>query len=212
MSMNKTWVLLLLLVIVIITGIAVPFIRQSTLNSQLLHAISFGATAGEVRDLIHRGADPNAGEASVYNTALDRAIAGTDSDTIRVLLDAGASVKPQGQAHTSPAILLACYNGPRGGLPDSNGYRILFTELRSHGASLEEKDSLGFTPLMRAVWSGNVAATKALLALGANPRARNNLGYMALDMTAQSGGEEQIQIDNLLHAYRQAHPVSHVKH
>lgn len=208
--MGKTWVLLLLLAAVVVITIAVPSIRQSELNSGLLHAISSGEGAGEVRDLIRRGANPNAGNGSVYETALDRAIARTDGDTIRVLLDAGASVQPQGQAHTSPAIMLACYNGPRGGLPNSAGYRDLFTELRSHGANLEEKDSLGFTPLMRAVWSGNVAATQALLTLGANPQARNNLGVTCAEMQAQIGGREQIEIDNLFRVYTQAHSVRHI--
>ena len=209
MKINKTRILFLVGAVITIGVILIgfPVVRQNALNAQMLQAITAGASPTAISDLLRRGADPNAGQTQFYDSALDRALFRSNPDTVRLLLDAGASVVPQGQAHISPTLYLACYQGPRAYLPTRTGYRTLFTELRNHGASLEERDSLGFTPLMRAVWSGNVDGTEALLALGANPRARNNRGDRVLDMEVQDGDVVgQIRIDNLLRPYKQAYP------
>lgn len=46
--------------------------------------------------------------------------------------------------------------------------------LLKHGAKVNVQDGLGKTPLMKAVWMTNVALTKKLLALGADPLVKDN--------------------------------------
>ena len=97
--------------------------------------------------------------------------------TIHALLEAGATTAPIGQLHIGALSEAACGNaegdGPRRGIAQ---YRAIFADLQRHGSGLEERDVLGFTPLMRAVWPGDTPGAKALLDMGANPGATDKHG------------------------------------
>lgn len=175
--------------------------RQSRLNNQLLEAVQSRQGDYAIRKLIQEGANPNAVGANEYDTVLFRAIQLGSVSTVQTLLANGASVHPIGEAHIGPAISLACYqpvnaeNHPDWSVTD---YVALFKDFQRHGESIEERDVLGDTPLMRAVWSGNVEATEALLKLGANGQAVNNSHQTVWDWTSRYPSKQD-QLRNLLH-------------
>ncbi len=57
---------------------------------------------------------------------------------------------------------------------------------------MNAKDSLGWTPLIRAAVGGNVEGTKALLAAGADKNATDFFGRTALQVAEGRGNDEVI--------------------
>ena len=53
--------------------------------------------------------------------------------------------------------------------------------LIQHGADVNKKGEMGFTPVQNACFNGNVAILEILLANGANPNIKNELGNQAED-------------------------------
>ncbi len=177
--------------------------RQSRLNNQLLTAIQSRQGDHTVQDLIWKGANPTAVGGNEYDTALLSAIQMGQVSTAQVLLANGASVRPVGNALVSPAIALACYrsmNAPNDPILSVADYLALFKDLQHHGESIEERDVLGYTPLMRAVWSGNAEATEALLKLGANSHVVNSYHQTVWDWTEQYPDKKD-ELRNLLSRY-----------
>ena len=188
---TKLLIVALLFVCVSVAG-SVHLVKQHRLNNQLLQAIQSGQDAAVIRDYINQGADPNATGTSEYDTALFRAIQFGSVSTVQVLLETGASVQTIGEAHTGPATVLACYkpsNVVNSQTISIAEYRTVFQEFERHGESLEERDALGFTPLMRAVWANSVPAAKVLLELGSKSNIVNNQGQTVSDWIEPSNQE-----------------------
>lgn len=81
--------------------------------------------------------------------------------------------------------------------------RATFETLVHGGMPLTEKDSLGYTPLARAVQNQKLNCVEHMLALGADPLAANNSGITILELarTASGGpGDRDKIIDALLNA------------
>ena len=53
--------------------------------------------------------------------------------------------------------------------------------LIQHGADVNKQGEMGFTPVQNACFNGNVAILEILLAKGANPNIKNELGNKAED-------------------------------
>lgn len=53
--------------------------------------------------------------------------------------------------------------------------------LIQHGADVNKQGEMGFTPVQNACFNGNVAILEILLANGANPNIKNELGNQAED-------------------------------
>lgn len=82
--------------------------------------------------------------------------------------------------------------------------------LLKEGADKDAPDTLGRTPLMLAVSSGNVAAAAALLAAGANASLRSHDGTTAQAVAFQEGYlavVEALNRDQAAHDYKTASPV-----
>ena len=185
----------------VILGAFAFVVRRSNLNQQLLDAVQNRRAASVVQDLIRQGANPSATATSEYDSALFRAIDAGTPETVKVLLNAGASMQPVGGAKVTPMIAVASSNKFRGDQLTEADDRRLIQELQSKGESIEERDSLGFTPLMRAVWSGNTAATGAFLDLGADTHAVSNCGQTIMSWTGNNGAAKQAQLEKLLHEH-----------
>jgi ankyrin repeat protein len=66
--------------------------------------------------------------------------------------------------------------------------------LESTTIAINERDSLGFTPLSRAVQYGRYDIASLLLGLGANPNERNTDGTTPMHIAAQDGRDNIIQL------------------
>ncbi len=177
---NVAW---LSLAVFVVLGIGLYAIRQNILNSRLLDAIQQRQAASVVQDLIHQGANPNAVGTSEYDSALFRAIHVASPQTVKVLLDAEASVQPVGEAKVTPMTAVAFSNMAGVNQFTEAEYRAVIQQLQSRGESIKEKDTLGDTPLMRAIWAGNTVAIKPLLDAGADTHTVNNQGQTIWDWT-----------------------------
>ncbi len=197
-----------LLAICIGVGIAIPVARQNKLNNQLLDAIRNQASAVTIRSLINQGADPNTSGGHVIDTALFLACESEVPANIHILLEAGATTAPIGQPHIGVLSEAACgnVNGPRRSIAE---YRAIFEDLRKHGSDLEERDVLGFTPLMRAVWAGNTPAAEALIDMGANLEAMDKHGERVGDWAGFNANsfpsDYQTEMIGLFRGSKQAH-------
>jgi ankyrin repeat protein len=171
------------LVVFLVVGLAVFAVRHNYLNRQLLEAIQSQQPASVVCGLLRQGANPNMVDSYYGDSALFRAVSNGKADTVQALLDAGASKQKVGPAAVGPifAVTKSKFNQ----MTETQCYAII-KELQSRGESIEERDKLGLTPLMRVVWSGNTVATKALLELGADRSVRDNNGQSVWDMTYNS--------------------------
>lgn len=122
-----------------------------------------------------------------------------DLDTVNALLAQGANVNHKSQTRAAstrsfwgltPLTAAAgpgCYGARR-----ENRLETV-QALLSAGASVELKDRFGFTPLMRASESKNVAVTKTLLAAGASVHQMAPNGISALTISSYHGPTEQLQ-------------------
>jgi len=176
------------LAIFVVMGTAVSIVRQNNLNHRMLEAIQLREGASAVRALIQQGADPNAG-GNEGSSALFGAVGLGPPETVQVLLEAGASIKPVEPYGTGP-IFEVTYDIPDPKKLTVSECRTIIQELQSKGESIEERDALGDTPLIRAVWSGNTIATEALLDLGANPHVVNKCGQTVWDWTGRIPPEQ----------------------
>ena len=128
------------------------------------------ATLAEVRGCLAAGVDVNA-QSVTSTTPLHYAAFYTDDPAIlRVLLDAGADVNPQGNAGT-PLHAAVAYNTNLAIVP------AITRVLLDAGADVNAQDLLGFTPLHLATFRTRPDPTvvEALLDAGADVNAQEDL-------------------------------------
>lgn len=186
-----------LLLLAGMVGLIVPVARRSAFNGQLMEAIR-ERDARRVQQLLREGADPNTAS-SVYDTALFRAIGTGNPPAVQALLNGGASVNPVGEAKVTPLIVVATSE-----FLTEDECRAMALSLQAQGESLEERDALGYTPLMRAVWSGSIIGTRVLLEMGADENVTNNLGQSVWDW-ADRMPDKSAQITVLLRQHERRH-------
>ena len=132
-----------------------------------LHSAVTGRDRAAVRELLVRGADPNAKASGSGETPLhrveDKAIAG-------LLIEAGADANVRDELGETPLHVAV-----RRQKDDA-----LIASLVAGGADVSARDAHGNTPLHTAAWWGKDSAVRTLLKLGAPVNARNSAGNTPL--------------------------------
>ncbi len=123
-------------------------------------------SAGAVAALLAHGADVHAREAMEAQTALMWAVSQRHPGVVEVLLDAGAEV--QARSRVRPVVVA---HSPRTGAP----------------GAVTVVDEGGYTPLLFAARSGDLASARMLLAAGADPNDTAPAGTSALVVATHSG-------------------------
>ena len=123
-------------------------------------------SAGAVAALLAHGADVHAREAMEAQTALMWAVSQRHPGVVEVLLDAGADV--QARSRVRPVVVA---HSPRTGAP----------------GAVTVVDEGGYTPLLFAARSGDLASARMLLAAGADPNDTAPAGTSVLVVATHSG-------------------------
>ena len=123
-------------------------------------------SAGAAAALLARGADVHAREATEEQTALMWAVSQRHAAVVEILIDAGADV--HARSRVRPVVVA---HSPR---------------TRAAGA-VAVVDEGGFTPLLFAARTGDLASARLLLAAGADPNETAPAGTSALVVAAHSG-------------------------
>lgn len=162
-----------------------------------------GIDVGVIGHLVALGADVNVRDSHSGATPLHKAAAEGDSSGIAALVGAGAEVTVQDRFGNTPLHEAAWGNGDpavvaalvaAGAAADArtrdgntplhraawrNGEPAVITALAAAGAELDARDERGNTPLHRSWSNDNLAVSRRLLELGADPLARNDQGQVA---------------------------------
>lgn len=144
-------------------GFALASACTNLRDKRLFGALHYAADTGNTRaaaTLLRAGADPNARDA-LGNTPLHMA---ASASVVRALVKGGADINASDRAGRTPLHLAAM----------KRRYSIVRT-LLAEGANANAQDFGGDTPLHRAMTYG---IARALLAAGADPRVRNNDGFL----------------------------------
>ena len=140
------------------------------------------------------------------DTPLHLAAAGLRYDAARALLAAGSPVNAVNR-RSAAALHYACDARPLAPTWDPAAQRRIIDLLVSAGATVDQPDRGGVTPLHRAVRARSPAAVAALLSAGADPRAATSKAgstplHLAVAPTGASGtagaGDYQLEIVQLL--------------
>ncbi len=145
-----------------------PLLAQVRYNGRtLLHTAAASGAPGIVETLLNLGADPNALDggrhAPLYSVANECQVP-AGADITRILIRHGAEVNACDGAKRCTALHMAARRGSveiAGALLDC-------------GADIEARDSVGETPLRRAVNCNKVEAARLLLSRGADPRSKGS--------------------------------------
>ncbi|CAN0026462.1 unnamed protein product, partial [Ectocarpus sp. 4 AP-2014] len=139
-------------------------------DERLRTALHWASTTGQVdwiSALIRAGANPNATDID-RRPPLQYAVEASQASAVRSLLEGGADKNFRLGGNTGGG---AGYGGV-GGTPlilaAREGNAEIARLLCDAGASLEERDGIGFTALMTAVAHRHLGVTEALLAFGAD--------------------------------------------
>lgn len=154
--------------------------RRLTPSQRLVNAVASG-DAGELRAQLTAGGDPNACDpdgVSAIGIAASRGWA----DAVAALLEAG--VDPSQHVRSSR---LGARQGPLLNFPAANGSLETVRLLVDAGATLDDADPTGVTPLMAAAYMGHGPIVALLCAAGAALELRDQEGYTALMFAANAG-------------------------
>jgi ankyrin repeat protein len=154
-----------------------------------LYLASSRGCADIVRQLLSRGADPNAECKSRYahGTPLHVASCSGSPETARVLLEHGAN--PNALNHSGGTALHLASE------------ITVIDLLLEYGAIVDVRDQEGWTPLHKAAHYLNLQVVVALLSRGADPHAQTNKGKTPFQLTNapnRVSKEDQAQIIQLL--------------
>jgi ankyrin repeat protein len=143
--------------------------ERYTFGHTLLHDAAGGGNVGIVEMLLQLGAGPNAadhfGHTPLYSVS-NGCSAESGGEVVRLLAQAGANLDTQDKAKRCAALHMAARRGSAG----------VAAALLDCGANIEVRDSLGETPLRRAVNCSKVEVAALLLSRGANAHSIGSKG------------------------------------
>jgi ankyrin repeat protein len=106
-------------------------------------------------------------------------------DEVEAAVDAGAQVEwANPDNYGARAVHIA----------SRQGHKDVVAFLGSRGADVNAVDGTQFTPLHFAAFNGHASVCTTLLALGADPAAKNNVGKTALDKARQARKTECVAV------------------
>lgn len=159
-------------------------VKEYYAGRTLLHEASALSDSPLVEFLLRLGADPNAKDggdhAPLYSLANGSAGSGAAS-VVRALVDCGAKVNADAGVKRCTALHMAAR---RGNVEAAEA-------LLECGADIEARDSLGDTPLRRAVNCNKPLVAALLLQRGANPHSKGSKGLTPLS-AARSSAMQQL--------------------
>ena len=158
------------------SGNLAPSEMRNPKNPQALELAAGTGNIDLVRELLRRGADPNAAfcDAARCTKPLTAAVYGGNVDVVKELLSAHAGVDSRGDQRfmARTALMDAAARG------NANIVRVLI----ANGATVNARDSSGRTPLMWASMQGQIEAVRVLLASGADVGATDVNGKTAAEI------------------------------
>jgi ankyrin repeat protein/truncated hemoglobin YjbI len=144
--------------------------RETHSGRTLLHDAAAAGSSIAVELLLHLGADPNAGVHPPLYCVGNECNAPGGGNIVRALVRSGADV----DAREGPKRCSALHMAAR------RGHVEVAAALLDCGASIEARDSLGDTPLRRAVNCGKTEVAALLLARGADLQSIGSKGITPL--------------------------------
>jgi ankyrin repeat protein len=153
-----------------------------------LHVATFARQRAAIRALIAAGADRSALENDRYDAVTIAAVA-DDEETLRVLLELGASAKQVTSRYDGTALIAAAHLGHDG----------VVRQLIAAGAPLDHVNNLHWTALIEAIVLGDggprhQATLKALLDAGASTRLADRAGTSPLQLARSRGYAEMARM------------------
>ena len=153
-----------------------------------LHAASFARQRGAVKALLQAGADSAAFDNDRYDAVTIAAVA-DDEDTLRALLEGGASARLTTSRYDGTALIAAAHLGHDG----------VVRQLIAAGAPLDHVNNLHWTAVIEAVVLGDGgprhrATLKALLDAGANSRLADREGRTPLQLARARGYAAMVKL------------------
>ena len=152
-----------------------------------LHVATFARQRQAVRALIRAGADTAALDRDRYDAVTIAAVA-DDEETLRVLLELGASAKLVTSRYDGTALIAAAHLGHDG----------VVRQLIAAGAPLDHVNNLHWTALIEAIVLGDggarhQATVQALLDAGADFRVADREGRTPLQLARARGYEPMVR-------------------
>ncbi|MEO6031975.1 MAG: ankyrin repeat domain-containing protein, partial [Burkholderiaceae bacterium] len=146
-----------------------------------LHVAAFAGQHAVMRELVARGADPNAFEADRYDIATIAAVA-NDRATLDVALALGCSAKNVTSRYDGTALIAAAHLG----------HAEVVRRLIRAGAPLDLVNNLGWTALIESIVLGDggprhTDTLKALVDAGANVNIADRSGRTPLALATSRG-------------------------
>ena len=146
-----------------------------------LHVATFAKQRGAVRALVQAGADTGAMESDRYDAVTIAAVA-DDEETLRTLLNLGASAKLVTSRYDGTALIAAAHLGHDG----------VVRQLIATGAPLDHVNNLHWTAVIESIVLGNggprhQATLKALVDAGANLQLTDRHGKTPLELARGYG-------------------------
>lgn len=154
----------------------------------------------EVRQLIERGAELNAGHPVEWGvdfrlpvefTPLMAAAVSGHIETVRTLLRLGADPNVASVSNGMTALHWA--SNHREGM-EADVLQQIVDELVSHGAEIDKENVFGMTPLHSAVCSNRALAVAALIKSGADVNKSTGSGFVPLHLAAAHGHPEVAEL------------------
>lgn len=169
--------------------------------------------ASVVRELLHRGFDPNTPDPHGY-FGLMLALKGPSLKVVDVLLSHPAIRVEVRNANDESPLMLAAIKGltevcnrlialdadvnKQGWTPlhyaATGAQSTTIQLLLNNHAYIDAASPNGSTPLMMAAMYGSVTAVKLLLESGADPLLKNDLGLSAIDFARRTGKTDSVEV------------------
>ncbi|HET9551518.1 MAG TPA: ankyrin repeat domain-containing protein [Anaeromyxobacteraceae bacterium] len=156
----------------------------------LLHLAAVGGREEVARELLDRGADPNA-VAGHGLTPLHYAAGGQSAGVVRLLLARGATRSLEARDEWGNTPLLRAAGMAR---PASEPSPEIIEALAAAGADVNAVTSKGNTPLHIAAYKGFAGTVRLLLSKGADPSRRNAAGETAEALAAKLGRKSVVEV------------------